>query len=154
MGSDREKRRVEERKRKSQKKEDTAARNVRKVAKLRFSNDLFVGREGRKVGSLAVGAEPSGRMRNQKLHAVVAPSTFSSQNLQNTPGPDHFWQFGCRKIVRRCGTKHISKPNKEVRTTFRGIYVQKLHGIVVGSTFRSQNVTIITGLDHHFWKIR
>ena len=45
----------------------------------------------------------------QKVHAVVARSTFWSQNVQNTPGPDHFWRFGCRKSARRCGAKHIPK---------------------------------------------
>ena len=37
----------------------------------------------------AAGAEPSGQMRNGTLHAVVARSTFPSQNVQNTPRPDH-----------------------------------------------------------------
>ena len=32
----------------------------------------------------------------EKVHAVVAQSTFPSQNVQNTPGPDHFWRFRCR----------------------------------------------------------
>ena len=64
--------------------------------------------EGRKVGSLA-GAEPAGQMRNEKLHAVVARSTFRSQNVQNTPFSDHFWKLRCRKSARRCGAKHISK---------------------------------------------
>ena len=45
----------------------------------------------------------------EKVHAVVARSTFPSQNVQNTPGPDHFWKFRCRKSARRCGAKHISK---------------------------------------------
>ena len=45
----------------------------------------------------------------EKVHAVVARSTFPSQNLQNTPGPDHFWKLRCRKSARRCGAKHISK---------------------------------------------
>ena len=45
----------------------------------------------------------------EKLHAVVARSTVRSQNVQNTPGPDHFWQLRCRKRARRCGAKHISK---------------------------------------------
>ena len=45
----------------------------------------------------------------EKVHAVVARSTFPSQNVQNTPGPDHFWSFRCRKSARRCGAKHISK---------------------------------------------
>ena len=57
----------------------------------------------------AAGAEPAGQMRDAKLHAVVARSTFASQNVQNTPGADHFWQLRCRKSARRCGAKHICK---------------------------------------------
>ena len=45
----------------------------------------------------------------EKVHAVVARSTFPSQNVQNTSAPDHFWKLRCRKSARRCGTKHISK---------------------------------------------
>ena len=45
----------------------------------------------------------------EKVHAVVARSTFPSQNVQNTPGPDLFWKLRCRKSARRCGAKHISK---------------------------------------------
>ena len=45
----------------------------------------------------------------EKVHAVVARSTFRSQNVQNTRGSDHFWKFRCRKSARRCGAKHISK---------------------------------------------
>ena len=45
----------------------------------------------------------------EKVHAVVARSTFPSQNVQNTPGPNHFWKLRCRKSARRCGAKHISK---------------------------------------------
>ena len=45
----------------------------------------------------------------EKVHAVVARSTFPSENVQNTPGPDHFWKLRCRKSARRCGAKHISK---------------------------------------------
>ena len=41
----------------------------------------------------AAGAEPSGQMRDEKLHAVVPRSTFRSQNVQSTAGPDHFWQL-------------------------------------------------------------
>ena len=57
----------------------------------------------------AAGAEPAGQMRDEKLHAVVARSTFPSQNVQNTRGSDHFWKLRCRKSARRCGAKHISK---------------------------------------------
>ena len=57
----------------------------------------------------AAGAEPSGQTRDEKLHAVVARSTFPSQNVQNTPWSDHFWKLRCQKSARRCGAKHISK---------------------------------------------
>ena len=45
----------------------------------------------------------------EKVHVVVARSTFRSQNVQNTPLSDHFWKLRCRKSARRCGAKHISK---------------------------------------------
>ena len=45
----------------------------------------------------------------EKVHAVVARSTFRSQNVQNTPRSDHFWKLRCRKSARRCDAKHISK---------------------------------------------
>ena len=45
----------------------------------------------------------------EKVHAVVARSTFWSQNVQNTSGSDHFWKLRCRKSARRCGAKHILK---------------------------------------------
>ena len=45
----------------------------------------------------------------EKVHAIVARSTFRSQNVQNTPCSDHFWRFRCRKSARRCRAKHISK---------------------------------------------
>ena len=57
----------------------------------------------------AAGAELAGQMRDEKLHAVVARSTFPSQNVHNTPWSDHFWQLRCWKSARRCGAKHISK---------------------------------------------
>ena len=104
--------RLEERrsdKRKSQKKEDADARKGRKVAK-HCVFPMICGSGGSKSRlAKAAGAEPAGQMRDEKLHAVVARSTFPSQNVQNTPAPDHFWQLRCRKIARRCGAKHISK---------------------------------------------
>ena len=45
----------------------------------------------------------------EKVHAIVARSTFPSQNVQNTPASDHFWKLRCWKSARRCGAKHISK---------------------------------------------
>ena len=57
----------------------------------------------------AAGAEPAGQMRGEKLHAVVARSTFRSQNVQSTTCSDHFWMLRCGKGARSCGAKHISK---------------------------------------------
>ena len=45
----------------------------------------------------------------EKVHVVVARSTFRSQNVKNTRGSDHFWTLRPRKSARRCGAKHMSK---------------------------------------------
>ena len=66
----------------------------------------------------AAGAEPAGQMRDEKLHAVVARSTFRSQNVQNTPFSDHFWKLRCRKSACRCGAKHMSKSKCTKHTRF------------------------------------
>ena len=63
----------------------------------------------------AAGAEPARQVRDEKLHAVVARSTFASQNVQNTPA-------------------------SELRTTFGSWDVEKVHAVVARSTFPSQNV--------------
>ena len=54
----------------------------------------------------------------EKVHAVVARSTFPSENVQSTPGADHFWQLRCRKSARHCGAKHISKSKCTRHTRF------------------------------------
>ena len=59
-----------------------------------------------------------GRSDVEKVHAVVARSTFRSQNVQSAPGSDHFWKLRCRKSARRCGAKHISKSKYIKRTRF------------------------------------
>ena len=45
----------------------------------------------------------------EKVYAVVARSTFPSQNVQITPLSDHFWRFRCQKSARRRGAKHMTK---------------------------------------------
>ena len=45
----------------------------------------------------AVGAELCRQMRDEKLHAVVARSTFPSQKCKKLRGSGHFWTFRCRK---------------------------------------------------------
>ena len=115
-----EKRRAEERrseKRMGQEQKMQARANVRKVAK-HFVFPMICGSGGPKRRlAKAASAEPAGQ--NEKLHAVVARSTFRSQNVQNTPGPDHFWKLRCRKSARRCGAKHISKSKCTKHTSFK-----------------------------------
>ena len=113
--------RLEERrseKRKSQKKEDADARKGRKVAKYCVFPMIWGSGGSKSRLAKAAGAEPSGQTRDEKLHAVVARSTFRSQNVQNTSASDHFWKLRCRKSARRCGAKDISKSKRRKHTTF------------------------------------
>ena len=118
----------EDQKRKSQQKEDADARKGRKVA-IHCVFPMICGSGGSKSRlAKAAGAEAAGQMRDEKVHAVVARSTFPSQNVQNTPGP-------------------------QVRTTFWSCDVEKVRAVVAQSTFRSQNVKNTKGSDH-FWRLR
>ena len=112
-------------------------------------------------------------MRDERLHAVLARSTFPSQSAQNTPGSDHFWKLSCRKSARRCGEKHISKSKCAKHTRFgpllevelskkctllwREAHFQvkryKAYAVVARSTFPSQKCKKLKGSDH-FWKLR
>ena len=95
-------RRKEIKKRKSPKKEDPGVRNN--------VFPVICGSGGSKSRlAKAAGAEPAGQMRDEKLHAVVARSTFPSQHVQDTSASEHFWKLRCRKSARGCGAKHISK---------------------------------------------
>ena len=101
-----------------------------KVAKSRFTVFFFpmiCGSGGSKSNLAKVaGAEPAGQRRDEKLHAVVARSTFPSQNVQSTPTSDHFLKLSA---------------------------VEKVHAGVARSTFPSQNVQN-TSTSDHFWKLR
>ena len=72
--------------------------------------------------SKAAGAEPARQMRDENLHAVVARSTFPSQNVQNTPGSDHFWKLRFRKkctpLWRKAHFQVKMYKTRQVRTTF------------------------------------
>ena len=74
-----------------------------------FSN-MICGSGGSKSRlAKAAGSEPSGQMRDEKLHAVVARSTSASEKVQDTSRSEHFWKLRCRKSARCCGAKQISK---------------------------------------------
>ena len=122
------------------------------------------------------------------MHAVVARSTFGSQNVQNTSVSDDVWKLRGRKSARRCGAKtfpsqHVQNTSvsehfwklrcrkmcapvwreapwevkmlktRGVWTTFGSSELEKVHAVVVRSTFRSQNVKTTRGSDH-VWRFR
>ena len=93
----------------------------------------------------------------EKVHAVVARSTFPSQNVQSTPWSDHFWKLRCRKSARRCGEAHFEVNMYKAhhgRTTFGGSDVEKVHAVVARSTFRSQNVKNTRGSDRPLLEVQ
>ena len=51
----------------------------------------------------------------EKVHAVVARSTFPSQNIQNTPVWDHCWKFRCCFAWQAQGIVQLVKSDKNVR---------------------------------------
>ena len=110
------KRREEERRsKKSQKKEDPGARKGRKVA-IHCVFPLIWGSRGSKSRlAKAAGAEPSGGMEGEKMHAVVARSTFRSQKWKKLTVSEHFWTFGCRFAWQAQGSLHLTKNEQNVR---------------------------------------
>ena len=90
--------------------EDAGARKGREVAKHCAFFPMCCGSGGSKSRlAKAAGAEVAAKMTDEKLHAVVARSTFRSKKWQNTSGSDDFWKLRCGKSARRCGAKHIWK---------------------------------------------
>ena len=97
----------------------------------------------------------------EKVHAVVARSTFPSQNVQNTPFSEHFWKLRCRKSARRCGAKHISK-SKCTKHTILGALLEVAMSKKctplwreAHSTFRSQKCKKTEGFEPFLtWRCR
>ena len=136
----------------------------------------------------AAGAEPAGQMRDEKLLAVVARSTFGSQNVESTSPSDRFGSWDVEKVHTVVAgstfrSKHVQNTSKvgpllevemlknrmplwrgahfqvnmyktnQVRNTFGSWDVEKAHGAVARSTFRSRHVKSTTCSDH-FWRFR
>ena len=81
--------------RRSEKKEDAGARKGRRVA-IHCVFPMICGSGGSKSRlARAAGAEPASQMRDEKLHAVVARSTFESKQAKNTSRSNHFWKLRC-----------------------------------------------------------
>ena len=96
-------------------------------------------------------------MRHEKLHAIVARSTFPSQNGQNTRGADHFWKLRCRKSARRCGAKHIWKA-KCTKHTNVGPLLEVAMSKKCTPLWREAHLegkmVQNTPMSDHFWKLR
>ena len=101
----------------SQKKEDAGAPKGRKVA-IPCVFPMIWGSGGSKSNlAKAAGAEPAGQMRDEKVHAVVARTTFPSQKCQKPKASDHFWKLRCRKSVRHCGANFPSQNAQNTPTS-------------------------------------
>ena len=89
-------------------------------------------------------------MRDERVHAVVARSTFPSQNVQSTSAPEHFWKLRCRKSARRCGAKHILK-SKCTKHTILGPLLEVEMSKKCTPLWREAH---FTPARDHFWKLR
>ena len=94
--------------RKNQKKEDAGARKGSKVEKHCICSMICGSRGSKSRLAKAAGAEPSGQMRDEKLHAIAARSTCGSEKAENTSRPERFWKLRCWESARRCGAKHAN----------------------------------------------
>ena len=132
-------------KRKSKKKEDAGARKGRKVT-IHCVFPMICGSGGSKSRlAKAAGAE--------KLHAVVARSTFPSPNVQSTPFSDHFRKLRCGKSVRRCGAKHISK-SKWTKHTILAEMSKKWTPLWREAHFQVKMYKAHHSQTTYFWKLR
>jgi len=104
------------------------------------------------------GAEQSGQMRDEKLHAVAARSTFRSQNVQSTSASEHFWKLRWRKSARCCGAKHISKSTCTKHTILIPLLevemLKKCTPLWREAHFEVKMHNNYTPRPDHFWKLR
>ena len=128
--------------RKSEKKEDAGARKGRKVT-IHCVFPMICGSGWSKSRlAKAAGAEPAGQMRDEKLHAVVARSTFVSKKLKKkrTFGPllEVEMSKKCTPLWHEAHFQVKSVKNWGSRATFGSWDVEKVHAVVARSTFPSQ----------------
>ena len=93
----------------------------------------------------------------EKVHAVVAQSTFGSQNVQSTPCSDHFSKLRCQKKCTPLWHEAYFQVKMwkahQGRNTFGSWHVEKVHDVAARSTFGSQNVPS-TPFSDRFRKLR
>ena len=139
--------RREEKKREDQRRERVRKQKMQvrdKVAKLRFTVffPMVCGSGGSKSRlAKAAGAEPSGEMRDEKLHTVVAQSTFGcgakhiskSKCTKHTTCLDNFWRFRCGFAWQAQAILHLAQSEQNVKVLLQ-FQLQPRHYTTLHST--------------------
>ena len=108
----------------------------------------------------AAGAEPSGQMRDEKVHAVVArrcakhiSKSKCAKHTRSAPLLEVEMSKKCTLLWREAHFEVKMHKTHQCRTTFGSWDVEKVHVVVARSTCRSQNAQN-TPVSDHFWKLR
>jgi len=99
------------------------------------------------------GAEPSGQMRDEKVHAVVARSTFASEKSKNTSALLEVEMSKKCTLWREAHLQVKKRKAPHFRNTFGSCDVEKAHAVVARSTFASEKTKKTSRLEHS-WKLR
>ena len=136
---------------KNHQKEDTHARNVRKVPnRFAFSMVRGSGCSKRRLAK-AAGPKIAVQHRNEKWHHCRA-----KPNVQNTSGPDRFLKCRCHVEKWHAGAKHFQVKmykTPQSRTAFCCSDVKKWHAAVAQNAFVTQNAKKLT-VSGRFLKLR
>jgi len=153
-----EKRRRETIREEKKSEEDAGAGKCRKVA-VHCVFPMICGSGSKSWLAKAAGAEPSGQMRDEKLHAVVARSTFPSQKVENTSHvPSTFGSCDVEKVdavfwrEEHFQVKMYNAPY--IRRTFGSCDAisKKCTPLWREAHFQVKNAQA-TSVSDHFWKL-
>ena len=151
------KKRSKVRRKSSEKKGESLERRYTRTKCLE-SHESMIRSSGESKSRLAkaAGAELAAQHNNEKFHAAVARSTFSSQNAKNWRSQTPFWSSDLENGTRLWREAHLQVKivkKCQFQTTFWSSNVEKLHTAVVRNTFPSiyvQNTCVV----EHFWRFR
>ena len=86
----------------------------------------------------------------EKVHAVVAQSTFRSENVKNTRGSDHFWTLRCRSAWQVQGIVDLVKSEQNVRVLWHFQLQPSLHHTTLQYTTMSLQLYNYTCTTFHY----
>ena len=148
-----------QRQREDQRRERVRSKKIQvreKVGKSRFTVffQWFVAPEGRNVGSLKRRVRSHlARKRARRCGAKHVCKWKSYKHLTFGPLLEVAMSKKCTKLRREAHFEVKMYKTHQGRTTFGSCDVEKVNAVVVGSTFRSQNLQS-TPCSDHFWKLR